>query len=184
MSIKQKAKLKKRSEHLTEKAVHQMIESRKMSKDADHQIREANAAVSKIPALQGRARQAKLVLKVLEAQRKSDMHSLADSNPKYRAALRLSHRLVAEAAKDKRMSKQLSTEASAAKSKRTSTSKAAEATGGSLGGARKVPRPASRVASELARLRQVLVTEKSEVEDDDSILSALREQSHPVAKPS
>jgi hypothetical protein len=53
-----------------------------------------------------------------------------------------------------------------------------------LRGARKVPRPASRVASELARLRQVLVTEKSEVEDDDSILSALREQNHPVAKPS
>ena len=174
LTPKQKAKLQKRSENLTEKAVHTMLVSRKMSKKAQLEIRQANAVVSTLPALAIKAKQAKLVLKVLEAQLKSDTAGLA-SNKGYQAAVKLSQRLVKEANKDSKMAKGLASHAAArGEHKAGITHKAA----GLSSAMAAIVRGDKMRANQLRHLRLALAAEKRNVEDDDAILSALSNSGH------
>jgi len=166
LSAKQTTKLQKKSENLTEKAVHTMLESRKMSHKADAEIHQANAVVTRLPALETKARQSKLVLKVLEAQRKSDVAGLKH-NKGYEAAVTLSHRLVAESHKDTNLAKGLMKEEHTASGKTKVASRVAwQATA-------KIIKADHLTATALHHLRLALASEKKNVEDDDSILSAL-----------
>ena len=163
LTPKQTAKLQKKSENLTEKAVHTMLESRKLAKKAENEIHEANAVVTKLPALETKARQAKLVLKVLAAQRKSDKAGLKH-NDGYQAAVTLSHRLVAEAKKDTQLAKELLKEDHAINAKALIATKQDQS---------KIIAADHMTARELQRLRKALATEKKNVEEDDAVLSAL-----------
>jgi len=166
LSAKQTTKLQKKSENLTEKAVHTMLESRKMSHKADAEIHQANAVVTRLPALETKARQSKLVLKVLEAQRKSDVAGLKH-NKGYEAAVTLSHRLVAESHKDTNLAKGLM------KEEHTASGKAKVASRVAWQATAKIIKADHLTATALHHLRLALASEKKNVEDDDSILSAL-----------
>mmetsp|Transcript_27724 Transcript_27724/g.44610 ORF Transcript_27724/g.44610 Transcript_27724/m.44610 type:complete len:477 (+) Transcript_27724:1-1431(+) len=166
LSAKQTAKLQKKSENLTEKAVHTMLESRKMSHKADAEIRQANAVVTRLPALETKARQSKLVLKVLDAQRKSDVAGLKH-NKGYQAAVTLSKRLFAESHKDTQLAKALQKEEHKASGKaKVAVKEAVQTTA-------KMIKADDLSAKQLNYLRLALSAEKRDVEDDDSILSAL-----------
>jgi len=166
LSAKQTATLQKKSENLTEKAVHTMLESRKMSHKADAEIRQANAVVTRLPALETKARQSKLVLKVLDAQRKSDVAGLKH-NKGYQAAVTLSKRLVAESHKDTKLAKALQ------KEEHKVSGKAKVAVRDAVQATAKMIKADHLSAKQLNYLRLALSAEKRNVEDDDSILSAL-----------
>ena len=166
LTPKQTAKLQKKSESLTEKAVHTMLQSRKLAKKAENEIRDANGVVTKLPALETKARQAKLVLKVLAAQRKSDKAGLKH-NQGYQAAVTLGDRLVAEAKKDQKLAKGLVREEGRIKGKAQAAVQKAQQDQSKIIAADHV------TARELQHLRHALVTEKKNVEEDDAVLSAL-----------
>jgi len=166
LTPKQTAKLQKKSENLTEKAVHTMLQSRKLAKKAEKEIHAANTVVTTLPALETKARQAKLVLKVLAAQRKSDTAGLKH-NKGYQAVVTLGHRLVAEAKKDTKLAKGLLQEEHAMRGKAKAAVKQANVAQS------KIIAADHMTARELKNLREALVTEKKNVEDDDAVLSAL-----------
>ncbi|EKX43412.1 hypothetical protein GUITHDRAFT_140463 [Guillardia theta CCMP2712] len=114
MSSKEMTKLQKKSEDLTEKAVHTMLESRRLSHKGTDDLRAARAVESRLPALQVKAQQAKLVLNVLKSQEQQAIARLKNF-PAYNAAMRLSKKLTGEAAKDKRLAKELLAEKSSEK---------------------------------------------------------------------
>jgi len=166
LSAKATAKLQKKSENLTEKAVHTMLQSRRMSKAAEAETREANAVVSELPALETKARQSKLVLKVLQAQRKADIAKLKH-NKGYQAAVTLGHRLVAEGKKDHKLAETIlmAEKQMHGKMKKAVTEAKADSA--------KIIKADQMTARELKHLRLALAAEKKNVEEDDSILSAL-----------
>jgi hypothetical protein len=166
LSAKATAKLQKKSENLTEKAVHTMLQSRKMSKAAEAETRAANAVLSELPALETKARQSRLVLKVLQAQRKADIAKL-DHNKGYQAAVTLGRRLVAEAKKDHQLAKQILNAEHQMRGKMQAAVTQAKADSA------KIIKEDQVTALELKHLRLALSAEKKNVEEDDSILSAL-----------
>lgn len=166
LSAKATAKLQKKSENLTEKAVHTMLQSRKMSKAAEAETRAANAVLSELPALETKARQSRLVLKVLQAQRKADIAKL-EHNKGYQAAVTLGSRLVAEAKKDHQLAKQILNAEHQMRGKMQAAVNQAKADSA------KIINEDQMTALELKHLRLALAAEKKNVEEDDSILSAL-----------
>eukprot|EP00960_Hanusia_phi_P052701 761596-Hanusia_phi.AAC.2 len=83
-----------------------MLESRRLSHKGTDDLRAARAVESRLPALQVKAQQAKLVLNVLKSQEQQAIARLKNL-PAYEAAMGLSKKLMAEAAKDQSLSKKL-----------------------------------------------------------------------------
>jgi hypothetical protein len=167
LTAKQTAKLQKKSENLTEKAVHTMLESRKMSHKADDMVRQANAMVSQLPELETKARQSKLVLKVLSGQRKADIAGLTN-NKGYQAAATLARKLVSESHKDHKLAKAM------LQQEKTMGGKMKAAIIQAKQASSKIIKADQMTVSELHHLRLALAAEKKNVEEDDSILSALK----------
>ena len=166
LTAKQTAKLQKKSENLTEKAVHTMLESRKLSHTANDLIHKANAMESQLPALERKGVQASLVLKVLKGQRKADIANLK-GNEGYQAAVTLSHQLLSEAQKDHNLAESMLKEEQKDSGAITAAVKSAKLSSSSIIKADQM------TASELHHLHLALAAEKKNVEEDDSILSAL-----------
>jgi hypothetical protein len=166
LTAKQTAKLQKKSENLTEKAVHTMLESRKLSHTANDLIHKANAMESQLPALERKGVQASLVLKVLTGQRKADIANLK-GNEGYQAAVTLSHQLLSEAQKDHNLAESMLKEEQEDSGAITAAVKSAKLSSSSIIKADQM------TASELHHLHLALAAEKKNVEEDDSILSAL-----------
>jgi hypothetical protein len=166
LTAKQTAKLQKKSENLTEKAVHTMLESRKLSHTANDLIHKANAMESQLPALERKGVQASLVLKVLKGQRKADIANLK-GNQGYQAAVTLSHQLLSEAQKDHNLAESMLKEEQEDSGAITAAVKSAKLSSSSIIKADQM------TSSELHHLHLALAAEKKNVEEDDSILSAL-----------
>uniref|UniRef100_A0A7S4P359 Uncharacterized protein n=1 Tax=Guillardia theta TaxID=55529 RepID=A0A7S4P359_GUITH len=160
MSSKEMTKLQKKSEDLTEKAVHTMLESRRLSHKGTDDLRAARAVESRLPALQVKAQQAKLVLNVLKSQEQQAIARLKNF-PAYNAAMRLSKKLTGEAAKDKRLAKELLAEKSS--EKKTGSGEKEKA-------ARDI-RADKQAFKELNILRHKIDKEKDDIEKDDTMIS-------------
>mmetsp|Transcript_57037 Transcript_57037/g.134673 ORF Transcript_57037/g.134673 Transcript_57037/m.134673 type:complete len:316 (+) Transcript_57037:261-1208(+) len=161
---KKKAKLRKASQNLTEKAVHEMLESRKMSKKAELIIRQAGKVSAHLPALENKARQAKLVMKVLEVQKRKAEEE-AKSTPAFARKMLQGKKLLEESAKDAGLSKGLIQRAE--KGLEAADVRNAAATEASI------IHSDEDTATTLAKLRLQLDREKRFVESDDAVISAL-----------
>lgn len=167
---KEASKLQKHSEDTTEKAVHDMLKSRRMSHKASDDLKEANAAETQLPALESKAREAKLVLKVLQAQQKT-LEGEEAADPNYQKVKKLSAHMLKLAAKDRLIAKGLMHKEEKAQDRvATKVKKARKDTERQI--------EEDRVtAGELKALHSKLAAQKEFIEKDDAILGALKPSS-------